>query len=212
MEASYLSWDWMLPEYYLLPQMAHAAFHLWGLQWVDLLASCSPQCKHYYTLESPLPVGALGLNAFNHPWMFQVSYVFPPPALVPLIRYKFQAEHVKGQLRWLILVAPCWIEAPWLPSVLNILADVPWQCPIIKDLIVDVLVGQALRGLPYLHLTFWLLSNVCYTDRGSFPQSVRQWQGQLENLHQRSTSSVERNGQVGVLDSVYKTMPSLLLN
>ena len=98
------------------------------------------------------------------------------------------------------------------PQVLNKLSDVPWQCPIIKDLIMDVLVAQALKGLPYLHLTLWLFSNVCYADRGSFPQSVRQWWGQLEHLHQRSTSSVGRNGQVGVLDRVYQTMPSLLLN
>ena len=47
------------------------------------------------------------------------------------------------------------------------LADVPQWCPIIKDLIVDVLVGQALKGLPYLHLTLWQLSNVCYANRGS---------------------------------------------
>ena len=67
----------------------------------------------------------------------------------------------------------------------------------------DVLVGQALKGLPYLHLTLWLLSDVCYTDRGSLPQSVRQWWGQLEHLHQRPTSSIGRNGQVGVLNKVY---------
>ena len=45
--------------------------------------------------------GALGLNAFSHPWKFQVSYVFPPPALVPLVLSKFLAEHVNGQLRHL---------------------------------------------------------------------------------------------------------------
>ena len=28
--------------------------------------------------------GPLVLNAFSHPWIFQVSYVFPPSALVPL--------------------------------------------------------------------------------------------------------------------------------
>ena len=37
---------------------------------------------------------------------------FIPPALVPLVLSKFLAEHVKGQLRPLILVAPCWMEAP----------------------------------------------------------------------------------------------------
>ena len=108
-EANYLSWDQMLLEWHLLPQVAQAAVHLWGLPEVNLLvSSCSTQCQHYYTLESPLPLGALGLNAFNHPWTFQVSYVFPPPALFPLVLSMFLAEHVKGQLRWLILVAPCW--------------------------------------------------------------------------------------------------------
>ena len=54
------------------------------------------------------------------------------PALVPLVLSKFLTEHVKGQLRLLILVAPCWMETPWLPLILNMLADVPQCCPIIK--------------------------------------------------------------------------------
>ena len=212
-EADFLSWDRMLPEWHLLPQVAQAAFHLWGLPEVDLLASsCSTQCQHYFTLETPLPLGALGLNAFSHPWKFQVSYVFPPPALVPLVLSKFLAEHVNGQLRHLLLVVPCWMEAPWLPTVLNMLADVPQQCPLLKDLVMDVSVGQALKGLRYLHLTLWLLSNVCYADRGSLLWSVRQWQGQLECLHQGSTSSAGRSGLGGVLDRVYQTVPSLTLN
>ena len=92
------------------------------------------------------------------------------------------------------------------------LADIPRQCPIIKDLIVDVSVGQALKGLQYLHLTLWLLSDVCYADKGSLPQSVRWWQGQLEHLRHGSTSSAGGSGLVGVLDRVYQTMPSLPLN
>ena len=61
--------------------------------------------------------------------------MFPSLALVPLVLSKFLAEHVNGQLRHLLLAAPCWREAPWLPTVLNMLADVPWCCPIIKDLV-----------------------------------------------------------------------------
>ena len=87
------------------------------------------------------------MNDFSHPWTFQLSYVFPPPALVPLVLSKFLAEHVNSQLRHMILVVPFWMEAALLPTVLNMLADIPWQCPIIKDLVVDVLVGQALKGL-----------------------------------------------------------------
>ena len=164
---------------------------------MDLLASsCSTQCQHYYTLETPLPPGALGLNAISHPWTFQVSYVFPPPALVPLVLSKFLAEHVNGQLRQLILVVPYWMEAPCLPTVLNMLADVPQLCFIIKYLITDVLVGQVLKGLQYLHLPLWQLSDVCYVDKVSLPQSVRQWWGQLEHLCQRSTSSAGRMGRL----------------
>ena len=73
--------------------------------------------------------------------------MFPPLALVPFGLSKFLAEHVSGQLRHLILVAPCWVEAPWLPTVLNMLVDVPQWCPLLKDLIMDVSVGQALKGL-----------------------------------------------------------------
>ena len=212
-EADFLSWDGILPEWHLLPQVAWAAFHLWGLPEVDLLASsCSTQCQHYFTLETLLPLGVLELNALSRPWKFQVSYVFPPPPLVPLVLSKFLAEHVNRQLRRLLLVAPCWMEAPWLPTVLIMLVYVPQQCPLLKDLIVDVLVGQALKGLQYLHLTLWLLSDVCYADWGSLPQSVRQWQVQLEHLHQGSTSSAGRSGLSGVLNRVYQTMPFLPLN
>ena len=71
-EADYLSQEWLLPEWHLLLLVADAAFHLWGLPEVDLLASShSTQCQHYFTLETPLPLGALGLNAFNHPWTFR---------------------------------------------------------------------------------------------------------------------------------------------
>ena len=68
------------------------------------------------------------MNAFNHPWTYQVSYVFP---------------HVTDRtchksIHTLILVAPCCMEAPRLPTVLNTLEDIP-NCSHIKGLIKDVL-------------------------------------------------------------------------
>ena len=51
-EADYLFQGWLLPEWHLLPQMAHVAFHLLSLPEVDLLASShTTQCQYYYTLE-----------------------------------------------------------------------------------------------------------------------------------------------------------------
>ena len=40
-EANYLSWGQLLPEWHLPPHMAQAAIHLWVLPEVDLLASSS---------------------------------------------------------------------------------------------------------------------------------------------------------------------------
>ena len=84
MEADYLSQDWLLPEWHLLPQVAWAAFCLWGLPEVDLLASShSTQCQHYFTLESLLPLGVLGLNAFSHPQTFQDKLCVSPSGSSP---------------------------------------------------------------------------------------------------------------------------------
>ena len=47
-----------------------------------LVSLHTSKCHFYYTLETLLPEGPLRLNAFNHPWQSQVSYVFCPPALV----------------------------------------------------------------------------------------------------------------------------------
>ena len=59
------------------------------------------------------------------------------------------------------------MEAPWLPTVVNILADIPWHCSVIKDLMMYVSVGQVLKDLSYLHLALWLLRYMCCTERVS---------------------------------------------
>ena len=132
------------------------------------------QCQHYYTLENPLPLGPLGLNAFNHPWTYQVIYVFPPPALVLLFLSKFLVEHVIGQFRVLVLVVPCWMEASCLPTVLSMFETISHWCPII-NIVMDILIDWLLKGLPSLNLTLWLFRDVCGRDKGCIPKSVRQW-------------------------------------
>ena len=83
-EANYLSQDQMLPEWHLLPQ---AAFNLWCLPEVDLLApSHSTQCQHYYSFGiSTTSGGPWGWMPSTIHGMFQVGYMFSPPALVPLV-------------------------------------------------------------------------------------------------------------------------------
>ena len=98
-EANNLSWGTLVPEWNLLLYLAQATFQLYGQQEVALLSSSHTyQCQHYHTLENQLPLEALELNVFNHAWTNQMSQVFPPFALVPLVLSTFLAEHVTGQV------------------------------------------------------------------------------------------------------------------
>ena len=106
----------------------------------------------------------MGLNMFNHAWTGWVSYVFPA-ALVSLVLSKFLAEHVTGQFRLLIQVALCWMEVPWLLTVLSMLEDIPHQSSFIRNLIMDVLIGQMPKDQS-MFLTHWLLRDMYYPDKG----------------------------------------------
>ena len=57
----------------------------------------------------------------------------------------------------------------WLPNVLNISEDVLCHCQFI-DFFRNASVNKVLKGLPLLHLTFWLLSGMCC--REGFSSSV----------------------------------------
>ena len=72
-----------------------------------------------------LHLEGLSLIAFSHPCTYGVSYVFPPPTLVPLGLSTVSGRTCSGQFRLLIQGASCWTEAPWLATVLNMLEDIP---------------------------------------------------------------------------------------
>ena len=123
-----------------------------------------------------------------------MNYLFPPVALVPIILSTFLAEHVTGQLRLCILVASCWMEASWLPTVLNMLVDITHCCPVIQNLVMFQWTRCTRSAIGTLPLQ-WLRDVFC-VDRGSHPQSVRQWQGQLDNLWQNVPAMLEGVGQL----------------
>ena len=212
-KVDYLSQKRFVPEWHLLLCIAETVFQLWGQLRVDLLTStCTNQCQHYYNLENPLPLRTLEWDAFNHPRT--VKWVmFPPPALVSLVLPKSQAEHVTGSFRLLILVAPCLMEATWFPTVPNMLDDIPCWCAFTNNLAMYVSMDWALKGLSLLQLSLWLLRDVCCSDRGSLPLSVRQWQGQLKHLGQKLPAVLEGMGhaQEGIYCSAISAFLSLLI-
>ena len=125
----------MVPEWHLLPLIAQVAF-IFGVnwRWIVGILTCQLMLALLHIGESVI-FRSLGVNAFSHPWKYQIHYVFPPMALAPAVLSKFLMEQVTGQIRLLILLAHCWMEDLLLPSVFNILEYVFHHCPIVKDLI-----------------------------------------------------------------------------
>ena len=186
-----------------------SSFSIWGQLMVDLLVSSSSnQCQHHDTLKSLVPSWSIGVGHFQLYMAVSGEIHFSSSGLVPLVLSIFLVEHVIGWFRLLILIIPCYMKALWLPTVLNLLKDIHHWFLMVKYLFRNISVDQVPRGLPLLYLSLWLLKVMCCIDKGSLPQSVRQW---LEHLQQRPSGNVGKHQQVGVLERVYQTMPFLYL-
>ena len=162
---------------------------------------CTNQCQHYYTLENTLPLAALGLNAFTHSRTYQASHVFPP-RVVSLLVYRFHAEPITGVFKLLILVVPCWIDAPLTSHISQHVGRHSLSVYCLKfhhGCLVDLM----LKGLPSLLLTVWLLRDVYCTGNCSHPQSVRPWWQHLKCLQQKFTHNTGENNLASVLNRVY---------
>ena len=159
-----------------------------------------------------LPSGSLVFIAFNHPWKFQVAYIFCP-ALALLVLSMFLMEQVTGQFRLVILVAPCWMETPWLPHCSQHVG----RCSSLASHHKWSHWGGFCRlGTKEFAITafnhFTSQRYVFHRQAESFSPSVirQQCHGQLQHAQQRFISNVGKNGKVGVLKRVYQTMPFFL--
>ena len=74
----------------------------------------------------------------------------------------------------------------------------------------DVLVGLVLEYLPWLHLTFWLLRDVCCAGKDSISQSVRV--GGTSSIYNTGLLAVPERNAGWCAQKVYQTMPYLPLN
>ena len=86
----------------IAPSSSHSSsvISILGQPEVDLSISlCTNQCHFSFTLEKSATSVNFGLNAFNHPWTYQVSYIFPFPVLGALVLSKFLEEYITGQFQ-----------------------------------------------------------------------------------------------------------------
>ena len=152
---------------------------------------------------------SLGLNTFSHPWTY--SYVFPPPALVHMIISQFLWEHVIGQFRLLILMAPCWIDAFWLPTGFSMSGDIPHQCLIIKTSY-ECFSSIGPHGSVVTALNC-LAAQGCVLHRQEFSSSVCRAVAGVACVYKTGLPTMlKRMGWFGVLERVYLTISFLPLN
>ena len=109
----------------------------------------------------------------------------------------FLPEHVTGQFQTFVSSVTM-LDGSFLASyILSMLEGVPQCCPVM-----DVLIDQMLKGLPFLHLTLWLLRDMCCPDKGSLPHPVRQWWGNFSINNRGLPAMLERIGRL-VCSRVY---------
>ena len=88
-----------------------------------------------------------------------------------------------------------------------------WQtCPSIKDLAMDVSIDQVLKGLHLLHLTHWMLRDVCYKKRVLLLRLSSSGKGNSSIYDKKFTNNAGKNGLDCVPKRVYQIMAFLPLN
>ena len=134
-----------------------------------------------------------------------------PSALVPLVLSKFLAEHVKGQFRLLILVAPCWMDAAWLPMVLYMLVYILHCYPVVQNIFMDVKGDWLLKGSVITTFNPGC-SDICVVQARVPFLSVSGSGRDNLSIWQKFPAILDGNGPIGVLQRVYQMMPFLLQN
>ena len=106
--------EWM-PDHNLFKQITKRL----GLPVVDLFASRVNHQTPEFVSWRPEPL-AIATDAFNIPWDFPLSYLFPPFCLIPMCLRKV----VQVQMDC-ILIALAWRRRPWYPALLSMLIEHP---------------------------------------------------------------------------------------
>ena len=105
-EADYLMWVKLVPEWYLLPHTVKWYFNFgvmfWWICWYPHLSIN----VSITTLENLLPQKSHGVEHFQPYFEVSGELYICPSALVLLVLPNFQAEHVTRQFRLPILIAP----------------------------------------------------------------------------------------------------------
>ena len=93
---------------------------------------------------------ALAVDALSQTWDFDLVYTFPPPTLVPTV-----ANKLRGSKTRMLLLAPCWCDAPWMPVLTELLFDAPRRIPVSPRLLICTATNYPVGNVEALRLTVW---------------------------------------------------------
>ena len=196
--ADALSRDKQSQEWALNPKVARTIFRIFGRPQVDLFASQrSALLPQYFSIDRK-DKKALGIDALEQTWKFQLMYAFPPPQLIPMVLAKIRMTKAT-----LILVAPFWTRASWLPELIQLSVEKPYRFPAVQSTVKDLTTGRDLPSLSKLRLTVWLiLAELSKTKEWESPwQSLYVDHG--ENRQRSNTRAPGFHGVGGVTDEMF---------
>ena len=130
------------------PVMAAKIIGRYGTPERDLFTSRSTaQLPRYMTLDRG---DSQVYDAPSQQWEFQILSAFPPPTLVPTV-----VNELRGPSARMLLIAPSWNDAPWLPVLLELLADTPRRLHSQPELLINISTGYPVKNLANLRLVVW---------------------------------------------------------
>lgn len=193
-------------EWHLNPAVAEEIFRRYGTPHIDLFASQrTAQLPRYMSLERS-DKRAFAVDAFSQRWTFPLLYAFPPPTLVPTVLNKLQDSTSR-----MLLIAPCWSDAPWLPVLLKRAYDIPSRLPTTLGTIRNMATGYPVKDLETLRLVAWPLCGG-QQEFPCQPEHSLPWKTAGGKEHVDNTCQSGESGRGGVLTSIWTQLPSLSTN
>ena len=118
--------EWSAADWHLSPPLLQRVLRYWGcVAHRDLFASRqNTQSRRYFSWEHDSK--ALGVDSLSHAWPWRETlYAYPPQAIIARVLQKVITEAVYD----LVLVTPCFPQASWWPTLLQLSTTIPVVLP-----------------------------------------------------------------------------------
>jgi hypothetical protein len=118
--------EWSAADGRLSPRLLRRVLSHWGcVAERDLFASRqNTQSRRYFSWEHDSQ--AMGVDSLSHAWFWQETlYAYPPQAIIARVLQKVLTESVYD----MVLVTPCFPQASWWPTLLQLSTTTPVVLP-----------------------------------------------------------------------------------